>query len=43
MEKKKEGYRGSAGEDFIPYITIFFILGRGYSYAGQMRSRTPES
>jgi hypothetical protein len=25
MEKKREGYRGSAGEDFIPYTTIFSI------------------
>jgi hypothetical protein len=25
MEKKREGYRESAGEDFIPYMTIFAI------------------
>jgi hypothetical protein len=23
--EKKEGYRESAGVDFIPYMTIFFI------------------
>jgi hypothetical protein len=26
--EKKEGYRESAGVDFIPYMTIF-LLGRG--------------
>jgi hypothetical protein len=29
MEKKRGGYKGSAGEGFIPYMTIFFLLGRG--------------
>jgi hypothetical protein len=29
MEKKRGGYRGSAGEGFIPYMTIFFAIGEG--------------
>jgi hypothetical protein len=24
--RKKRGYRRSAGDDFIPYMTIFFFL-----------------
>jgi hypothetical protein len=27
--KKRGGYRGSAGEGFIPYMTIFFAIGEG--------------
>jgi hypothetical protein len=27
MEKKRGGYRVSAGEGFIPYMTIFFAIG----------------
>jgi hypothetical protein len=27
MEKKREGYRGSAGEGLIPYMTIFCYWG----------------
>jgi hypothetical protein len=34
MEKKREGYRGSAGEDFIPYITIFCYWGGDREAAG---------
>jgi hypothetical protein len=26
MEKKKEGYKGSTGEGFISYMTIFFLV-----------------
>jgi hypothetical protein len=33
MEKRREGYRESAGEGFfwhfIPYITFFFAIGDG--------------
>jgi hypothetical protein len=29
MEKKRGGDRGYAGEDFIHYMTIFLLLGRG--------------
>jgi hypothetical protein len=34
MEKKREGYRGSAGEDFIPYTTIFCYWGGDREAAG---------
>jgi hypothetical protein len=27
--RKKEGYREFVGEDFIPYMTISLLLGRG--------------
>jgi hypothetical protein len=27
--EKKEGYSESAGEGFIPYMTIFFAIGEG--------------
>jgi hypothetical protein len=26
-EKKRRGYKGSAGDDFIPYMTIFWYCG----------------
>jgi hypothetical protein len=29
MEKKKGGNREAAGDDFIPYMTIFLLLGMG--------------
>jgi hypothetical protein len=29
MEKKREGDREAAGDDFIPYMTTFLVLGRG--------------
>jgi hypothetical protein len=29
MEKKWEEDREAVGDDFIPYMTIFLVLGRG--------------
>jgi hypothetical protein len=29
MEKKRGGDREAAGDDFIPYMTIFLLLGMG--------------
>jgi hypothetical protein len=29
MEKKKGGDREAAGDDFIPYMTTFWLLGMG--------------
>jgi hypothetical protein len=40
MEEKREAYWGSAGDDFIPYMTIFFYLG-GDSEAAEGAVKRP--
>jgi hypothetical protein len=29
MEKKRRDYREAVGDDFIPYMVTFLVLGRG--------------